>query len=53
VILAQKPSIPIYDKLPQCLQDKVWEEGNKRYGARINEEREKQENFLKKTLNFE
>lgn len=27
LIEAQKPSIPTYDRLPQCLKDKVWEDG--------------------------
>jgi hypothetical protein len=28
-IESQKPSIPLYDNLPQCLKDKVWEQGEK------------------------
>lgn len=32
---SQKPSIPLYDNLPQCLKDKVWEEGEKKFGAKI------------------
>lgn len=36
VIESQRPSIPLYDKLPQCLKDKVWEEGEKQFGPKIN-----------------
>ena len=28
-IESQKPYIPLYDNLPQCLKDKVWEQGEK------------------------
>jgi hypothetical protein len=52
-IEAQKPSIPLYDNLPQCLKDKVWEEGEKKFGEKINAEKTKQEELLKKTLNFD
>jgi hypothetical protein len=43
----------MYDNLPQCLKDKVWEEGTKKFGPKIDEEKNKQEDFLKKALNFE
>lgn len=50
---SQKPPIPLYDNLPQCLKDKVWEEGEKKFGAQIQEEKTKAEEGLKKNLNFE
>jgi len=53
VIESQKPSIPLYEKLPQCLKDKVWEEGEKKFGDKIKEEKSKTEDTLKKTVNFE
>lgn len=52
-IEAQKPSIPMYDRLPQCLKDKVWEDGEKKFGPMIQEEQKKTEDFLKKAMNFE
>lgn len=53
LIEAQKPSIPTYDRLPQCLKDKVWEDGEKKFGPMIQEEQKKTEDFLKKAMNFE
>lgn len=50
---SQKPSLPLYDNLPQCLKDKVWEEGEKKFGAKIEEEKKKQEETLKNALNFQ
>lgn len=31
----------------------MWEEGEKKFGDKINQEKNKQEEFLKKTLNFD
>lgn len=50
---SQKPKIPAYDNLPQCLKDKVWEEGNKKFGEQIEAEKKKQESFIKDSLNLE
>ena len=50
---SQKPSIPLYDNLPQCLKDKVFEEAEKKFGAQIQQEQTKTEEGLKNSLNFE
>ena len=31
----QKPSLPIYENMPQCIKDKVWEEGAVKFGTEI------------------
>jgi len=31
----QKPKLPIYENLPQCLKDKVFENGVKQFGNQI------------------
>jgi hypothetical protein len=31
----QKPKLPIYEDLPQCLKDKVFEDGVKQFGSQI------------------
>ena len=36
-----KPSLPIYENLPQCLKDKVWEDGTKKFGDKIEQEKKK------------
>jgi hypothetical protein len=48
-----KPSLPIYENLPQCLKDKVWEEGTKKFGDKIEQEKKKTEDFFKNGLSFD
>ncbi len=48
-----KPSLPIYENLPQCLKDKVWEEGTKKFGDKIQQEKKKTEDFFKNGLSFD
>ena len=39
----EKPSLPIYENMPQCLKDKVWEEGKVKFGKEIEEGQQKQQ----------
>jgi hypothetical protein len=49
----QKPKLPIYDSLPQCLKDKVWEEGEKKFSGQIDQEKKKAENFFKDNISVD
>lgn len=48
-----KPSLPIYENLPSCLKEKVWSEGEKKFGEEIKKEQNKTEDLLKNGLSFD
>ena len=48
-----KPSLPIYENMPQCLKDKVWEEGTKKFAPEIEAKQQEAQDMINNATDFE
>ena len=49
----KKPSLPIYENMPQCIKDKVREDGAAKFGEEIETAQKEQQEFIENATDFD